>query len=373
MSKVRFDTLSRKLVVHIGAPKCGSTAIQMALYKHTSELEALGVKYPNFNNEGFGWQAARGLTGGNGWYAAFDPNAPGNEQATPDAAKASFINLIDQVEPISKEFPIVVISNELLQRICHEEFFWKKLSDFRANQNCAVEVILYLRDPFSMVNAFYSERVKRGQTLKTFNDYILGTTEILPPIYYNMAAMLNKAKEHSFSPTIFRYEDTGLNSAVHFFSHLIPNWERNFEIQRIEVNKSLAPVELDFFRGVHSVSPQLGMILCWERTDVFYGKIDLNLEGSDKLLDFSLEAQEHLRDKFMILKEEFDSLLAFSGEVSYELDESKFTPSLSFSEKQSRQNLYQIGAFVGGSYKAGYLDWTIGNLSRSQNVSKKDD
>ena len=370
MSKTRFGTLPRKLVLHVGSPKCGSSAIQMALFKHVNDLENLGVKYPNFNNEGFGWQASRGLTGGNGWNAAFDPSVPGDREAAATDTEATFIRLIDQVAPDLNDFPIVVVSNELLQRICHEDFFWKKLSDFRESQNCGVEVILYLRNPFSMVSALYSERVKRGQTLKTFNDYILGTTEILPPVYYNIGAMFNKAKEYNLSPTIFRYEETRLRSEVHFFNHLSPSWKNSFKMQPIQANKSLAPIELDFFRGVHSVSPKLGMILCWERTDIFFGKIDLTLEGSDKLLDFSLEAQEYLKVKFKILKEQFDSFVAFSGEVSYDLDESRFTSSLSLSEKQSRHNIYRLGTFVAGSYKAGYLDWTIGNLLRSQSTSK---
>lgn len=41
-------------IVHIGAPKTGSTAIQRFLFEHRAQLPAHGVQYPDINLRGYG-------------------------------------------------------------------------------------------------------------------------------------------------------------------------------------------------------------------------------------------------------------------------------------------------------------------------------
>ena len=57
---------TKTLVVHIGGVKTGTSAIQSALCTLSTDLGERSVSYPNLTGAGFGWQAERGLSNGNG-------------------------------------------------------------------------------------------------------------------------------------------------------------------------------------------------------------------------------------------------------------------------------------------------------------------
>lgn len=136
---------SKRLIVHIGPHKTGSTAIQKYFFKHYSGLLENGVLYP---------------------HAGRHPDFPnqhwllGHAVCTNDASylKKFAADLATEIEAANPE--TVILSTEALARKTAGRSQYAMIAELFPNAQ--IEWAVLLRNPSSLVKSLYSEHVRRG-------------------------------------------------------------------------------------------------------------------------------------------------------------------------------------------------------------------
>jgi hypothetical protein len=135
---------SRRLILHIGGPKTGSTALQRTLFANREALRARGVDYAEVNLRGFGHHDLAYLLGGG--YPAF---------ATPQPRTLG--ELLDELdEALGGPAPTVVISSENFALHPNPG----PLAAAAARAGRQVEVVVYVRRQDELVLSWYNQSVK---------------------------------------------------------------------------------------------------------------------------------------------------------------------------------------------------------------------
>lgn len=159
----------RRVVLHAGMGKTGSSALQTAFVRHRDALASYGVRYPEHRSD----DVARsgGVTSGNGaplrrWLVPRD-DAPRGIGARVRAQVVDGLRGTDAHTLLySSEF-LYLARPERLARLRRE----------LAGHDATLRVVVYVRDLVGHALSSYSQVVKRGRFTGTFADYIApGTT-----------------------------------------------------------------------------------------------------------------------------------------------------------------------------------------------------
>ncbi len=157
--------MTRRVILHIGSPKTGTSAIQVFLARHRAELAAHGCCYPtNPDVE----RAAEGLvTSGNGLGVAKFLN--------PDLRhRVAGADWLDEFRSLLTELPArydcVLYSSEFLWRARPENL--RRLGEVVAVAGFGVTVIAYVRSPEAFAVSEYSQRVKRHRETRPLDEAI---------------------------------------------------------------------------------------------------------------------------------------------------------------------------------------------------------
>lgn len=151
----------KRVYIHIGFPKTGSTAIQKSLVANLEELEKAGLHYVNYGRGQFIqnkaiWDMARSTRGPNPRY-----HSPNPRFGTIDEVAVKIGEGL-RMEIESSEKQIFIISSEYLKRLSERDYsvvidqMQRHLAGFQ------VKIIVFMRDFIPHLKSSFSEAIKTG-------------------------------------------------------------------------------------------------------------------------------------------------------------------------------------------------------------------
>jgi len=216
----------KRVVLHIGHGKTGSSAIQAALARNQELLRSAGLLYPDHATMD---QARRGeVTSGN-----LDPENWFEGQVIPIARAAEGYNTI-------------VFSNEnLFHRF--DQFLDRHAA---YDEEFDFEIVLFVREPFEKLNSAYQQMVKRSGFAGTIREFAEHDGDAA-----HAATLLQALKTQGVRFAVFNYSVLRHGAIRALFAHL-GVWElieERGETAVGTVNRSLTAAELDFLLHVNRV------------------------------------------------------------------------------------------------------------------------
>lgn len=216
----------KKIVLHIGHGKTGSSAIQSVLARNHDLLKSAGILYP----EGKHSDAARlgRVTSGNleveNWFEG-------------------------HVVPVSRAqvgCGTILFSNENLFR--RLDAFLHAHRKYEAE--FAFEIILFVREPFEKLNSGFQQAVKRRGFAGDISEFADHDTDAS-----HAAAILRALKEHGVPCKLFNYSMLRRSAVQAFLDHL-GVWDlirSGGDAEPGTVNRSLTAAELAFLLHVNQI------------------------------------------------------------------------------------------------------------------------
>ena len=344
----------KKIFLHVGTPKTGTTSIQTGLIENADLISKHDFIYPDITGSGFGWRGQRGVSTGNaslGW-SHFAWKEKQHIKRLPQ--------LLDQTQNTVKCDNIILSSEDLARLLVFPEF-WEILSDFSVRSKINVDVVLYLRDPFSMFLSCYEQRVKTDGFVGRLSDFVSFFVEKPDSLSFNIhkrvLEIIGYAKQYNVNLLLFRYENSRGKILKHFLSEAC-----NLNIDIIEQNEkrnvSLNIFEVEFFRGINSVQKKLGRMLGYDFTDMVLASNRKKIEGIHPYV-ISADAISVLERTFHDYEKLIRGQVSFHQEINYEIDFNRVSTTLSGEDIDFRQRIYDLGVLFANSYTDGYLNWQM--------------
>ncbi len=225
--------MEKRVVVHVGPPKTGSSAIQHYLVKHRDNLEKLGIWYPahalDVNN----------ISSGNARVVCAE-----DEQGRLILDESRFLNLLKKFRNDSK-FHTLLLSSESFFRI--EESMLRLLP--------SIEFIAFARNPIEFVMSIYNQAVKRhAQTTpyvptKRLNarqwESLKYTSETVPEAQFHLFAYKSALSDYSIITDVLRVLNVDeelpppvnekINSSYSFAAIELKRWLNQFDLTGIQL------------------------------------------------------------------------------------------------------------------------------------------
>jgi hypothetical protein len=219
---------SRRLVLHIGAPKTGTSAIQRFLASNTDSLRLVGMDYLNAEPP-----RADLHTTGNGLpiFLYFE-----RAEAEPKKLE-SLINCYFGAQRTA------IVSSELLSFIA--AVGWRQIIEACQAQNIVPFVIYYVRNVYPFYISIYNQVVKHDGVTDSFEEFVERNS------VFNCADRLAFITDLIGTDhlVVAHYESEKKNICEHFFSLISPAADKlNFELHTGRVNRSLDEAELRLMR-----------------------------------------------------------------------------------------------------------------------------
>lgn len=164
----------RRLVLHIGMGKAGTSALQVALVRNRERLAALGIDYPAHGTDDLA--RANGVTNGNGVAVADLLNSELAITAR-DLAEARPALRALCARVARGPYRTTVYSSELMYRF--DPMHLHALAAEAQRAAIDLRVVAYVRDVAPYFLSSYSERVKRNRFAGSFEDYIAGADDFV--------------------------------------------------------------------------------------------------------------------------------------------------------------------------------------------------
>ncbi|WP_402466801.1 hypothetical protein [Isoptericola aurantiacus] len=156
--------MSRRLLLHLGINKTGSTALQIAFVRNRDVLREHGVHYPMSSSD------ARALSGevvsGNG--NALLPYLGQGGRANDEQALAALATLLRELD--ATEDPTVLYSSELLFRFSPDRI--TALAQLLEERGVTLQVAVYLRDIAGHALSVYAQGVKKNRVTSDLEGYL---------------------------------------------------------------------------------------------------------------------------------------------------------------------------------------------------------
>ena len=217
---------TRKLTIHIGLPKTGSSAIQTWLSANVGQLAKHGITYADLApNAKLG-----AITSGNGSILRNLLRA----KRTPDPGP--LLDTLIKTYFAGREEAL--ISSELLVEAEPDRL--RLLSEFLLDQRVDTIVVAFVRDIYPLARSFYAQAVKRHGYADTFDHYVETTfvdTQLAPIDRWSLAFANLRIMNYSNLPSSLEAAASKL-----FFENRILTEPGSFQV----VNRSLNTQEMDF-------------------------------------------------------------------------------------------------------------------------------
>jgi hypothetical protein len=226
---MRFQMVQpRRLILHIGAPKTGTSAIQRFLASNIENLRLMGLDYLNA-------EPPRGdlHTTGNGLpiFLYFE-----HAEAEPKKLE-SLINGYFGAQRTA------IVSSELLSSIT--AVGWRHIIDACQAQNITPSAIYYVRNVYPFYISAYNQVVKHNGVTESFDEFVEQNSIFNCADRLTFIADLIGAERLN----VAHYESEQKNICEHFFSLISPAADKlNFERHTGRVNRSLDEAELRLMR-----------------------------------------------------------------------------------------------------------------------------
>jgi hypothetical protein len=276
-----METL-RKIVLHIGHGKTGSSAIQSALARNHELLKSAGILYPEGRTSEL---ARRGeVTSGNieieNWFEG-------------------------QVIPIARaadRYSTILFSNENLFHAF--DVFLDRHRAYEAE--FAFEIILFVREPFEKLNSAFQQAVKRRGFAGDIAEFAKADTDA-----DRAASILRTLDARGVPFRLFNYSALRRSAVQAFFEHL-GVWDlvrAGGQAEVGTVNRSLTAAELDFLRHVNQL---FGAEFGWVIADALVHRLpDLKPD----MVPIDAETSRHFREKNIRAVEEINAFLPASEQL----------------------------------------------------------
>lgn len=264
-----------KLILHVGAPKTGTSALQSAFARNVDNLRHAGFIYPEMSNSDM---AKRGhVTSGNGVGLAkfLNPGIAYNGAEEPiervlDEAVNSGANLLYSSEVMGSFRPAVM----------------RTLNEMTVERGMQIQAVMYVRAPTDHAVSAYRQFVKHGYT-ESLEHYVKNDYKLpYGPILQRLKNSLPK------EAIIVRNYDSCSKSLFQDFlkNILFINDHSSFEMPSKKVNRSLTGTEISVLRTLNKIldnsqsAAKIGRILVNNDPSSSY-----NLRASPLVIDIMQE------------------------------------------------------------------------------------
>lgn len=270
--------MKQTVILHIGHPKTGSSAIQSFLASSVDELAQEGIRYPE--HASFDRAQRGGVSSGN----------------CPNKASKIFEKVTKEASQCSRGDRLL-FSNELM--FDQREEICRNIS--KLGRNFQFEVILFIRNPSEMAMSSYQQSIKRNGETRTFEECAQSERFLLEAEFWHRDLVALGVKNH-----VINYSKTKGRTIRRFLEALdCPEMLRHETYATAEkriVNRSLSPIELKLVRAANQD---------------FGAKIGREL--SDRLIEISpsVRPQEyHLSNELMeVFRERFGSSSEYFNQI----------------------------------------------------------
>lgn len=231
----------KRLILHIGVAKTGTSLIQMRLAKEQRLLLDNGFIYPDFGSSS---EAAKGkVTTGNGAFLAKWLNPKLESIGCPEDWSPE--RIFDDSGQNN-----IIISSEYLMAFKEDEFF--ELQKIALNKGYVIEVVVYFRSIAGHSQSSYAQHVKRAQyhhSYKYFlkNDYL--------NVFATLVRKLDRIEKFDIKVSAFNYDKKINYLDNQFFSEVI-GLEKDFSVSP-RVNRSLSILELELLKEVNKLTKRM--------------------------------------------------------------------------------------------------------------------
>jgi hypothetical protein len=212
----------RKLIIHIGHGKTGSSAIQAALAQNALKLATLGINYPyDISTE----DAKLGrITSGNG------------------------LVLLDTKYNLDFSGQSLLYSSEILfHRLLDNPAARLSLISKAKSESYDLEFILYTRDLFEHSISAWGQHIKRGMGVLEYEDFVFSRYVVVK----KLIKWMDLSKQEGFKLTTFNYERHKDCIVTHFMAEALGIGDslRELEVDDLKpVNRSLSLSEYEIQR-----------------------------------------------------------------------------------------------------------------------------
>lgn len=272
----------KKLYLHIGCGKTGSSALQIWLHQNADNFLKLGIFYPTLNQK---IKTDYQITSGNG------------VALSRDLIEKKSIDIIE--ESFSSGIGSVLFSSENFQKL--EKVDIQNLLSECLRNNIEVHVLAFVRDVYDIVFSSYMQSVKRGNYYKTFREYADGVKSL------QQFEVVRKWAEFFPDIKVVHYDAFKNKVNVPFLDWLGVDSKAIPEIKKTKVNRSLTLLEAEFLRLLNKVYCEKFNNLDFSFSSRISDAIILNdpEKKSEILLDMSV--LENLRNKFSQSVDDFNN------------------------------------------------------------------
>lgn len=146
----------KKLVIHIGLRKAGSTTIQKFLGENFHRLRQMGCDYPK--------------VGRNGRWSHSNIAAEIKQSEQFDVSFGSAIELSHYIK--SNQYPMTILSSEAFEPFSPNEI--EKLKNILEDKFSETIIIIIIREPRSLIPSIYTESVLSGRWTPCFDEFFEG-------------------------------------------------------------------------------------------------------------------------------------------------------------------------------------------------------
>jgi len=343
-----------EVILHIGTPKTGTTALQYAFYSLREQLEDRGICYPDLVGSGHGWTIERGMGSGNG-----------NITALIDWESSDKVDRVRQlISDAATKCPAsdrILISSEVISKCAGVERFWQMLEATKKEVCQKIKVVIYLRNPFPWFITSYQQSVSGSGFSGDLDDYVAvflqNENDLSFNIQLNIKSIAQWAEFYGIELQLLRYEDALPNLEQHFFDEVLNLDLVDFGFKPRVVNTSMNIMEVYFQRGVNSVSTSLGSLLHFERIDSLLGANRRKLSFKEQKYVLSESSRQTLEKTFEKYHRDMAELVSFAENINYEVDHNSVLFSIDETEEKYRDQFFELGKFVASSYLNGYINW----------------
>ncbi|MDO6560390.1 hypothetical protein [Paraglaciecola chathamensis] len=257
----------RKIYVHIGPPKTGTSAIQKFLTEHSAEMIEYGVFYPTHSID------SNGISSGN-LLELFTRDSSGNLNFSDE----KFDKLLSRFDCSNCE--ILLLSSE---------FFFKNA--FKISEKIAdASFIAYVRNPVELIESAYNQSVKRhGNTkkLKVVEDLNTHTLTVLE-------RTINKVGRDKFILRAYGEAEFENGNIVDDFLSCIGVSGCKHLVAKNVVNPSYCFEALEFKRWLNQYNMEEVSSLIDETLQVYEGDSNYSLLSESSFLIYREQAVDYL-------------------------------------------------------------------------------
>lgn len=216
----------KKLYLHIGCGKTGSSALQVWLSQNIEDLHRNGFNYYLVEK-----LHEYEISSGNGKLLV---------EKLRNATYETFLN------ELFEETDNVLFSSEIFQTLSNDEL--SKLKNFCMKSNIQIQIIAYIRDVYDVLYSEYLQGVKRSGYENNFEYFINNVKNIY------QFSVLEKFEKFFNDIVVLHYDSEKKRGLENSFCEALGiNTNSLKEMSRKKVNRSLSLVETEFLRLLNKI------------------------------------------------------------------------------------------------------------------------